>query len=569
MEWQQDVVNHNSAALCAVVIALSRHVKQLIFVSYDTELVHILHYGLRSLPFADLQNVHITTHKASRQADLRLLPAMSYLLERRLTHRPTLMVSYMGGSCDEDEDPLQDTTDSEQWCTTPRVEKVGICNSDITPEDFAWIVRGMKDCERFCLEINPHKEKLPELLFTRADEFARRFLASAGSIISERRLFLAITTNGRHRYCVQVLQMQYISELQSLQVYFPDNTYATSWSNMTPKDRTCREKYRRVSISEERDTRLKSYGIFHCLHPLLFIILIFMRPRTAEYVEELCWNPDQHLDEPQRPTEPHRIWPELQSPRFYKFYGSICSRVAELVQLQPQDFDEATWTAKIAQGDPAAWFAVLLTMLPNLQHLRCDNGLQWCKPLLKPIFKLACQHPSRVLSHLESFSLRNRFGSVDPFEALDEVVYIPSLRKLDVNDFGALDHAILPCNDALVSNLECVEIVECRIPVQAFKPWLASMINLKRLDMTYSTSGSSMYRSDKTLYLPTFPEEFKEECGAILTTRKLRWKFGSFAENYMRMFGGDAWQFRDQYGLMIRCAELAHEMDQMYGSIEA
>ena len=553
--WYEAISTQESGAMLALVLAFARWVTRLIFVSCEGHVFQYLDHGFTNPDLPSIKSVHVTTHDASKPTGLHLLSLVS-----RLGRQPSVItLTVMHAKALSQEGDLLHTSICS-WNPVSSVGDIVIRDSDLAPEDVAWLAKGMNNFKTLDLE-KDLKIYAATPFSDGHNEFANRFLEAAGSFMSENCMVLSIGKTEQLQDCVKIQQMQCVTGTESERVYFPDDSNAAAY------EEHLRNRYRQINLSHEGWHETWDQGL-RLQHPMEVIALIAKRPEVASYIEELCWQPADRifycLSDADKKAQGF----------LDDFHGSTRDRQAlaehqsfiwkQLEALALEDSDKARWRKAISDGEHSATFAVLLTLVPNLRFLRLEGGGHDYQEWLDPVFKQAQQQlpENQILPRLESVNVRHDdTEGEEGIELLDELMFIPSLRRFECCMFGTEDNAPLSYDTTLVSGLEYIEINVSAIPVKCYKGLLSVLPDLKRLDMA---TCSDWWRSGCDTRAE-FHEKFEELCGPMLEERGMVWKVGKYAADHKGCISGE--QTGEDEGMMIRCAELASELDQMDDTI--
>ena len=362
--------------------------------------------------------------------------------------------------------------------------------------------------------------------------------------MTDRGLLLATNVRG-----IRLLQLHRIAEAEGMDICFPDPAYVSSWQSLHPEQRKLRRKYRQLQLSQEIVNMEWESG--EPLNDVIAVLaLIDENPDIAQYIEQICWSPRSDSDASREDT---RRLQTLRTPLSASF-----SRIRF-----DQRYDEREWRTALAEGDHGAIFAVLLTILPNLRYLR----LEWCdyeqSNWLNPVFGLARNPASKILTRLDHISIHGRDDDYD-YDSCPNVlvclIELPSLRRLDTYWSGSWDNDAPQqlCRDT-TSHIREMELAECTIGPAGLLKWLTPCRDLQRLDMHYF-NNSWIYQGVD--FLEALRLQIDEICGPLFAERKWKWRAGKFPETgFEPCLGINTPFFGGQEGIMIRCEELEGELE--------
>ncbi|KPI35246.1 uncharacterized protein AB675_3796 [Cyphellophora attinorum] len=299
-----------------------------------------------------------------------------------------------------------------------------------------------------------------------------------------------------------------------------------------------KEVARELNLSEASFHRSNDDHFFY--HPVEVIALI-----ENEYYGEVP-KEDDWLDDFHGTVEHQRCLQSLQV--------SLWSRLQD---AGVETADPGAWKDAFAIGEHSAVFAVLLTMLSNLKYLELeDAALTYCE-WLDPVWKRARSN-LEVLGKLESVGVFHDDSEyAEHPELLNYLCLVPSLKRFKSWMFGDFDCKAPERVEGCTSNLEFVEMGYCCNGPEAMQTLLKPMVKLKRLDlMNYDHEW--IHSGVETL--KEYREKIQQLCGPMWEERGMKWKVGVFNNGFEACCGAS---FSGEHGMMIRSAELAHELDQM------
>ena len=306
---------------------------------------------------------------------------------------------------------------------------------------------------------------------------------------------------------------------------------ADKLSEMSLED--IQEKYRAIRIgggSLQGPLR----PTFDTDHPVDLLYAIELDQRVADAVQEVEFMPhddEYHLTADNRDTD----WDT-------EFHGSSLSK-SNLANLQTHPIDmidlgltvdvKSQWKNEINVGGRSATFAILLCKLPNVSSLGLTGNGDTYKPYLDKVFRQAStQDDSVILSKLQKAFVSHwdtEFG--EDIEVVDELVLIPSLKKLEchlLGDDAPNDYQCLQTktSDTRTSNIEEVEITHSQFSPSDIAEFLKPLVNLKKLD--YEGQFDWVVDDDdpdpEEDSLDIMREEFTDAAGDMLEQRELIWK---------------------------------------------
>ena len=302
----------------------------------------------------------------------------------------------------------------------------------------------------------------------------------------------------------------------------PDSITNPSAEHLVPVSlEDINDKYRKVGINEGGFASLLE-RTFETEHSVDLLHAIEQDPRIGLAVQELEFQPgDGGWDS--------------------SYHGSAESESKlEALQTHPIDMvnlgltpeEKTQWRADIDDGDHSAAFAVLITKLPNLRSLYLFGDIDLCKPYLDKVFKHANDTlNTTILSKLTAaYVAHSDSEGTENLEIVDELIFIPSLRKFSGHMLGSEDgDAEYQClqtknSDTRVSNIEEVELTYCGMLHNDIAEFIKPLPNLTKLDFDpYSCTFIHVYMGEDG-DVQTFRNGFEEDAGDMLRERSLVWK---------------------------------------------
>ena len=318
--------------------------------------------------------------------------------------------------------------------------------------------------------------------------------------------------------------------------------------------RALRDKYSKIKVVAEE---AEGYWFDH---PVDAIYDIEKDPWLAEYVRQVSFIP----------ADSSECSPEDDWVNGCHFSAGTRSKLA---RLTPTPINLVTcigltakekieWRDEIEKGNHSATFAVLLTLLPNLRRLILGGGQCQYKAYLDKLF----QHTSSshckcsCLSSVNTIEVRDWFDQefyADP-NALNEMVFLPSLRKLQIDRFNDWDLYRYECLSSkpgvlrYTSNIEHLVIGKCGQDLDNLANLSQPMGKLKRLDFE-STLGP--YYSNRYGRMEEIEHRTQFELGvmSLIAERDFEWKIDIIPKDLW----GDI-----KCTVRIRALEFAHELEE-------
>ena len=288
------------------------------------------------------------------------------------------------------------------------------------------------------------------------------------------------------------------------------------------------EKYRAVRIGGEAGNGLIDATV-DIDHPVDLLYAIECNQRIADAVLELEWMPGDsevsltiHRD-PAWDSEWHG------TPQSKSNLANLQTHPLDTVDLGLTEDEILHWRGEIDAGGHSAIFAILLCKLPSLSSLNLTNGCFLYPDYLNKVFRqTSTQSRSTILSKLtKAYVTHNDTEGGEQIEVLDEMVLVPSLKKLechmlgdDGNDYHCLQ---TKSGDTRTSNIEEVDISWSLLTPIDIAELLKPLVKLKKLDYE-NHHGDWSTSEDFPGEMDDVREEFEDAIGDMLDQRDLVWK---------------------------------------------
>jgi hypothetical protein len=300
------------------------------------------------------------------------------------------------------------------------------------------------------------------------------------------------------------------------------------------------KQYRNVQIGDggmHGDIQAPADETWKMTHPVALLELITETPAISLIIKRVLFIPGDGYWYDTLTNNTLKSPKEVDDEWSHDFYGlpedqekleSLPVHPVDLLAFELTTEEKTQWRSLIDIGHQSATFAACLCLLPALEDLQLgDRGAKWM-PYLNKVFKHAATVPStKVLAQLkEVYIYHDDTEGCEDLDAVDEVMFIPSLRKLRGqqlgNEYGEQEYVCPPGSANRVSNIEEIDFISCGLNGDDITELLKPMVNLKKMDFeAYQDwayiygfkGGSSMFR-----------RRFHRATKAMFEERGLVWK---------------------------------------------
>ena len=304
------------------------------------------------------------------------------------------------------------------------------------------------------------------------------------------------------------------------------NHLADELSKMSIQD--IQGKYRAVRIGRQSEHGLLDATV-DIDHPVDLLYAIECDQRIADVVLELEWMPGDretyltiHRDPAWDPA-----W--HGTPQSKLNLANLQTHPLHMVNLELTNDEKLRGKGEIDAGGHSAIFAIILCKLPNLSSLGLTDGCYQYLEYLNKVFRQTSTQPnSTILSKLvKAYVSHNDTEGGEQVEVLDELVLVPSLKKLECHMLGDGDndyHCLqTKTGDTRTSNIEEVDISWSILTPIDIAEFLKPLVKLKKLDYeNYHPDWSTSQGFPGEL--EDAREEFQDAIGDMLEQRDLIWK---------------------------------------------